>query len=45
MPGNAPLTIKESWTVSPDGKVLTITTTRQLPARTSVDKQIFNRRS
>lgn len=45
MPGNADLTIKETWTVSPDGKVLTITTTRQSPARTGVDKQIFNRRS
>lgn len=45
MPGNADMTIKESWTVSPDGKVLTISTTRQSPARTTVDKQIFNRRS
>ena len=45
MPGNAPLTITESWAVSPDGKVLTVTTTRQLPARTSTDKQIYNRRS
>jgi hypothetical protein len=45
MPGNAPLTIKESWSVSPDGKVLTVTTTRSLPARTSTDRQIYNRRS
>ncbi len=45
MPGNAELTIKETWTVSPDGKVLTVTSTRQLPARTAVDKQIYNRRS
>ncbi len=45
MPGNAQLTIKETWTVSPDGKVLTVTSTRQLPARTAVDKQIYNRRS
>jgi hypothetical protein len=45
MPGNAELTVKETWTVSPDGKVLTVTSTRQLPARTAVDKQIFNRRS
>lgn len=45
MPGNAELSIKETWTLSPDGKVLTITTVRQSPARTSTDKQIFNRRS
>ena len=45
MPGNAELTIKETWTVSPDGKVLTVTTVRQSPARTTTDKQIFNRRS
>jgi hypothetical protein len=45
MPGNATLTVKESWTLSPDGKVLTVTTVRQLPARTETDKQIYNRRS
>ncbi len=45
MPGNAEMTIKETWTVSPDGKVLTVTTARQSPARTAIDKQIFNRRS
>ena len=45
MPGNATLTVKESWTLSPDGKVLTVTTVRQLPARTATDKQIYNRRS
>lgn len=45
MPGNASLTVKESWTLSPDGKVLTVTTTRSSPARTSTDKQIYNRRS
>jgi hypothetical protein len=45
MPGNATLTTKETWTLSPDGKVLTVTTVRQLPARTATDKQIYNRRS
>lgn len=42
MPGNAELTIKETWTVSPDGTVLTVTSSRQSPARTTVDKQIYN---
>lgn len=45
MPGNAKLTIKETWAVSPDRKVLTVTTVRQLPARTATDTQIYNRRS
>lgn len=45
MPGNATLTIKESWALSPDGKVLTVTTTRQSPARTETDRQVYNRRS
>jgi hypothetical protein len=44
MPGNASLEIKEDWSLSADGKVLTVTSTRSLPARTAVDKQIFNRR-
>ena len=44
MPGNATLTVKESWTLSPDGKVLTVTTTRSSPARTETDRQIYNRR-
>ncbi len=43
MPGNATLTVKESWTLSPDGKVLTVTTTRSSPARTETDRQIYNR--
>jgi hypothetical protein len=43
MPGNAPLTVKETWALSADGKVLTVTTVRSLPARTVTDKQIYNR--
>ncbi|MGH9573096.1 MAG: hypothetical protein ACRD40_06140, partial [Candidatus Acidiferrales bacterium] len=31
MPGNAILKIKETWSLSPDGKTLTITTTRDIP--------------
>lgn len=45
MPGNAKLTIRETWSVSPDGKVLTVRTVRQLPARTTTDTQVYNRRS
>ena len=33
MPGNVGLKIKEVWTLSPDGKTLTIITTRDIPAR------------
>jgi hypothetical protein len=45
MPGNAPLTINETWTVSPDGKVLTVKTVRQLPAGRMTDTQVYARRS
>lgn len=45
MPGNSTLDTKETWVLSADGKVLTVTTVRQLPARTQTDKQIYNRRS
>lgn len=45
MPGNAELTVKETWTVSPDRNVLTITTVRSSPAATKTDTQVFNRRS
>lgn len=43
MPGNATLKIKEVWSLSPDGKTLTITTTRDLPARQQTYKQVFTR--
>jgi len=45
MPGNAKLTVREIWSLSPDGKVLTVTTSRELPARTAIDTQVYNRRS
>ena len=38
MPGNATLTITETWSLSPDGKVLTVRTERELPAL----RQTFN---
>jgi hypothetical protein len=43
MPGNATLKIKEVWTLSPDGKTLTITTTRDVPARKQAYKQVYDR--
>lgn len=43
MPGNATLKIKETWSLSPDGKTLTITTTRDLPAKQMTFKQVYNR--
>lgn len=45
MPGNARLTIKETWTLSASGKTLTVTTERKSPARTQIDRQVFSRRS
>jgi hypothetical protein len=43
MPGNATLKIKEVWSLSPDGKTLTIMTTRALPAKQETYKQVYNR--
>ena len=44
MPGNATLTITETWSLSPDGKVLTIKTERELPALRQSFSEIYNRR-
>jgi len=43
MPGNATLNIKEVWSLSPDGNTLTITTTRDVPARRETFKQVYTR--
>ena len=43
MPGNNTLTVKEVWTLSPDGKVLTITTTRTIPAVEKTYKVVYNK--
>jgi len=43
MPGNATLKIREVWSLSPDGKTLTVTTTRSVPARQQTYKQEYNR--
>ena len=44
MPGNSTLKVTETWTVSPDGKVLTILTERELPARRQSFREVYNRR-
>jgi hypothetical protein len=44
MPGNVTLQVKEVWSLSPDGKVLTITTTRSQPAVTVTYKQVYNKK-
>ncbi len=43
MPGNVGLKIKEVWTLSPDGKTLTIVTTRDIPARHQEYKEVYTR--
>ena len=43
MPGNATMQTSEVWSLSADGKVLTITTTRELPATTKTIKQVYRR--
>lgn len=43
MPGNAKLTVKEVWVLSPDGKTLTVTTTRAVAARQQTYKVVYNR--
>lgn len=44
MPGNSILQVTETWSVSPDGKVLTIKTERELPASRQEFTEIFNRK-
>ena len=44
MPGNVTLDVKEVWSLSPDGKTLTITTTHASPATVKTYKQVYNRR-
>jgi hypothetical protein len=44
MPGNVTLQVKEVWSLSPDGKTLTITTTHTSPAVEKIFKQVFNRK-
>jgi len=44
MPGNVSASFKESWSLSPDGKVLTVTLVRSSPAKQQVTRDVFNRR-
>ena len=44
MPGNVTLQVKEVWSLSPDGKTLTVTTTHTSPAIEKAFKQIYNRK-
>lgn len=44
MPGNVTLQVKEVWSLSPDGKTLTITTTHSSPAAVKTYKQVYNRK-
>jgi len=44
MPGNASLDIKEVWSLSTDGKVLTVTTHRNTPALQNSFKTVYNKK-
>jgi len=44
MPGNIPLRMTETWSLSPDGRVLTINTIRDAPSRRETYKEQFNKR-
>jgi hypothetical protein len=44
MPGNVTLDVKEVWSLSPDGRTLTITTTHASPATIKTYKQVYNRK-
>jgi hypothetical protein len=44
MPGNVTMNVEEAWSLSANGKVLTITTTRDVPAAKQTSKQIFSRK-
>jgi hypothetical protein len=44
MPGNVTLQVKAVWSLSPDGKTLTITTTQSSPATEKSFKQIYYRK-
>ncbi|MBU3079059.1 hypothetical protein [Sphingomonas quercus] len=44
MPGNVSTTTTETWRLSPDGKVLTVSTVRASPAKQETLKEVYNRR-
>lgn len=44
MPGNVTSTTTQTWQLSPDGKVLTISIVRATPAKQELLKQVYNKR-
>jgi hypothetical protein len=44
MPGNVGLTVRRTWTLSPDGRVLTVNTVRDTPAKRETYREVFNKR-
>jgi hypothetical protein len=44
MPGNVTATETQTWSLSPDGKVLTIAMVRKSPATTQTFKEVYNRK-
>lgn len=44
MPGSVTAKIRETWRLSPDGKELTITTTRDVPAKQQSYKEVYLRK-
>jgi hypothetical protein len=44
MPGNVTAHIKDVWGLSPDGSILTITTTRSMPATEKTYKEVYSKK-
>jgi hypothetical protein len=44
MPGNVGTKVNENWTLSPDGKSLTLIVTRNLPARVETIKEYYTKK-
>ena len=44
LPGNVDTTTRETWTLSPDGRVLTVATVRSLPATTQNFTEVYTKR-
>jgi hypothetical protein len=44
LPGNVTMKATETWRLSADGKVLTLTTVRETPAKQQTFKEVYNRK-
>jgi hypothetical protein len=44
LPGGVTTNVSDTWSLSPDGKVLTLTTVRATPALTTTTKQVYDKR-